>query len=66
MKCKCGLNVRSTIDDYGDAGNWYLFPIESLQLGDTGHNMESIYFRIGPLVCQQGTIYNDLKLVIQS
>ena len=57
VQCECGLNVHRRIDDIGDAGNWPLFPIQSLKLGDTGFQKEKIYFRVGPLVCQQGTMW---------
>ena len=62
MQCRC----ESTDNDWsgfsiGDAGNWPLFPIVSLRLGDTGGSNEYIDFRVGPLVCKQGK-HNDRLL----
>ena len=54
--CKCGANTRNEIIDTGDAGNWPLFPVTSLRLGDTNDAFEYIDFRIGPLVCKQGKL----------
>ena len=57
VKCSCGQNVRVKSDDIGHIGNWPLFPLISLFLGDTGLPDEYLYFRVGPLVCKQGILY---------
>ena len=44
--------------DTGDAGNWPLYPVTSLRLGDTNERFEYIDFRVGPLVCKQGKKQN--------
>ena len=59
-KCQCGINTQQEIVDMGDAGNWPLFPIVALRLGDTGQSHESIRFRIGPLICEQGKSHREV------
>ena len=61
--CRCGDNTRREVTDMGEVGNWPLFPIMSLRLGDTGKSWEHMYFQIGPLVCKQGTPYNHVHLL---
>ena len=58
--CWCGWNIREEVTDIGDAGNWPLFPLVALRLGDAGGASEHIYFRIGPLVCKQGMLWKDV------
>ena len=62
VKCRCGENTDPELTDIGDAGNWPLFPLVSLRLGDTGSAIEYIYFRVGPLVCKQGMLYNYIYI----
>ena len=58
VQCKCRGNLANETIDLGYAGNWLLFPLVSLRLGDTGHSWEYakeyVNFRVGPLVCEQG------------
>ena len=61
VQCKCGWNSAKRQDDLGEAGNWPLFPLVSLMLGDTGYSYEKMYFRIGPMICQQGKEINNVK-----
>ena len=57
MRCNCGDNNPEEVD-IGEAGNWPLFPLVSLRLGDTGDRWEEIYFQIGALICKQGMLHN--------
>ena len=59
--CTCGRNVRTKMVDIGHIGNWPLFPLVSLLLGDTGRSIEYLYFRVDPLVCEQGMFYKDIQ-----
>ena len=55
VQCRCESTDHAWSGfSIGNAGNWPLFPIESLRLGDTGLSNEYIDFRVGPLVCKQG------------
>ena len=47
----------------GDAWNWPLFHLVALRFGDTGHDHEYINFRVGPLICEQGKLYTNEKLM---
>ena len=58
VDCTCGSNIEEESVDIGIAGNWPLFPLVSLRLGDTGEESEYIYFQIGPLICKQGLFRN--------
>ena len=57
VQCTCGSNVKGYVTDIGEAGNWPMFPLVSLRLGDTGQDFEYMQFRVGPLVCKQGTFH---------
>ena len=64
--CQCGMNIRSELVDVGYAWNWPLFPIVALRLGDTGKSFESIHFRVGPLVCEQGMSRKSINVMFSS
>ena len=55
------MNINSEVADIGYAWNWPLFPIEALRLGDTGRFFETIHFRVGPLICEQGRSDKSMK-----